>query len=64
MPETAKTSYKKTLNLPKTSFPMRAGLTQHEPESLARWDQFPDTEAHHWSRALAMVWSCMLVVPS
>ena len=39
MPETAKTSYKKTLNLPKTSFPMRAGLTQHEPESLARWDR-------------------------
>jgi len=30
--------YKDTLNLPRTDFPMRAGLPQREPEWLARWD--------------------------
>ena len=39
MPDTAKVNYKKTLNLPKTSFPMRARLTTSEPVSLARWQQ-------------------------
>ncbi len=29
--------YKDTLNLPKTGFPMRAGLAKSEPERLARW---------------------------
>ena len=29
--------YRKTLNLPRTSFPMRAKLPQREPELLARW---------------------------
>ncbi|WP_224825277.1 isoleucine--tRNA ligase [Cognatishimia sp. MH4019] len=29
--------YKDTLNLPKTDFPMRAGLPKREPEWLARW---------------------------
>ncbi|MFT6023775.1 MAG: isoleucyl-tRNA synthetase [Ascidiaceihabitans sp.] len=29
--------YKHTLNLPKTDFPMRAGLPKREPEWLARW---------------------------
>ena len=29
--------YKDTLNLPKTDFPMRAGLPQREPDWLARW---------------------------
>ena len=31
--------YKDTLNLPKTDFPMRAGLPQREPEILARCRQ-------------------------
>ena len=39
MPDTAKVNYKKTLNLPKTSFPMRARLTTSEPVSLARWQR-------------------------
>ena len=26
--------YKKTLNLPETAFPMKAGLTQSEPKTL------------------------------
>ncbi len=29
--------YKKTLNLPKTKFPMKANLAQREPEMLKRW---------------------------
>jgi isoleucyl-tRNA synthetase len=31
--------YSETLFLPKTDFPMRAGLPQKEPEILARWQQ-------------------------
>ncbi len=30
-------SYKETLNLPKTDFPMKASLVQREPERLAKW---------------------------
>src|SRR5215470_5746858 len=29
--------FKETLNLPKTDFPMRAGLAQKEPELLKQW---------------------------
>jgi isoleucyl-tRNA synthetase len=32
------TNYKDTLNLPKTDFPMKAGLVEREPEWLARWE--------------------------
>ncbi|GAB4191003.1 MAG: isoleucine--tRNA ligase [Phycisphaeraceae bacterium] len=32
-------TYKKTLNLPRTSFPMKANLVQNEPASLKRWDK-------------------------
>ena len=31
------TDYSKTLFLPQTEFPMRAGLPQREPEILKRW---------------------------
>ncbi len=31
-------NYKDTLNLPKTDFPMKAGLTVREPERLAKWE--------------------------
>jgi len=34
-----KTDYKDTLNLPKTDFPMRAGLPKREPDWLARWEK-------------------------
>ena len=30
--------YKKTTNLPKTEFPMRASLAQNEPKRLAAWE--------------------------
>lgn len=31
--------YSKTLNLPKTDFPMRAGLPKAEPNWIAKWDE-------------------------
>jgi isoleucyl-tRNA synthetase len=31
--------YKNTLNLPKTDFPMRAGLPQREPQQIKKWQQ-------------------------
>ena len=31
--------YKESLNLPKTDFPMKANLSQREPEMLARWGE-------------------------
>lgn len=34
------TDYKNTLNLPHTNFPMKASLTQREPEILKRWQDF------------------------
>jgi isoleucyl-tRNA synthetase len=34
-----KNRYKATLNLPQTSFPMKASLVQNEPASLKRWDK-------------------------
>jgi isoleucyl-tRNA synthetase len=32
-------NYKHTLNLPKTDFPMKANLSQREPQILARWEE-------------------------
>ncbi|MCC7145107.1 MAG: isoleucine--tRNA ligase [Phycisphaeraceae bacterium] len=34
-----KKTYKDTLNLPKTAFPMKANLVQNEPATLKRWQQ-------------------------
>ena len=31
--------YKQTLNMPKSGFPMRAGLPMREPEMLAKWEE-------------------------
>ncbi|MCC5823021.1 MAG: class I tRNA ligase family protein [Phycisphaerales bacterium] len=39
---TEKPNYKKTLNLPKTAFPMKANLVQNEPASLKRWAGLAD----------------------
>ena len=38
-PPTKPRDYSQTLFLPKTDFPMRAGLPQKEPEILARWHE-------------------------
>ena len=32
-------NYKKTLNLPHTDFPMKANLSQREPQILEQWDR-------------------------
>ena len=39
MTESKTRDYSETLFLPKTDFPMRAGLPQKEPEILARWQK-------------------------
>ena len=31
--------YKNTLNLPATTFPMKANLAQREPDQLRQWDE-------------------------
>lgn len=38
----SKPNYKKTLNLPKTSFPMKANLVQNEQGSIKRWNMLAD----------------------
>ncbi|GHB22320.1 isoleucine--tRNA ligase [Pseudovibrio japonicus] len=37
MTDTMSRDYSKTLNLPQTDFPMRAGLPKNEPKILAKW---------------------------
>jgi isoleucyl-tRNA synthetase len=37
--ELSMSEYKATLNLPKTSFPMRANLNKNEPKMLAYWEE-------------------------
>ncbi|MBF9058971.1 isoleucine--tRNA ligase [Rhodobacterales bacterium HKCCSP123] len=37
--DTPDVDYKDTLNLPRTEFPMRAGLPKREPDWLARWEK-------------------------
>src|SRR6188508_2412745 len=39
MTETPGRDYRETLFLPKTAFPMKAGLPQKEPELLKRWQE-------------------------
>ena len=38
-PQKSEKDYSKTLYLPQTEFPMRAGLPQREPEILKRWNE-------------------------
>ena len=37
--DSSKTGYKDTLNLPRTSFSMKANLPQREPETLKKWNE-------------------------
>ena len=41
----SETDYKSTLNLPETAFPMKANLSEREPQMLARW-QAEDLYGH------------------
>ncbi len=43
--KTEKPDYRDTVFLPKTDFPMRAGLAQKEPEIIARWNKIDLYEA-------------------
>ena len=38
--------YKSTVYLPKTGFPMKAGLPKREPELLQHWEE-PELFRHH-----------------
>ncbi|WP_114521105.1 isoleucine--tRNA ligase [Altererythrobacter sp. ZODW24] len=49
--ETAKRDYKDTVFLPKTAFPMKAGLPQKEPGILARWQAADQYEELRKARA-------------
>ena len=42
--------YNSTLNLPKTDFPMRAGLPKREPDMLKRWEE-PDVYNEHLKKS-------------
>ena len=47
--------YRATLNLPKTSFKMKANLTQNEPLMLKRWDKeelYKRIQEYHAERPL------------
>ena len=43
--------YSKTLNLPKTKFPMRANLPKREQEILSRWEEMGDYALSRKKRA-------------
>jgi isoleucyl-tRNA synthetase len=51
-----KKSYKDTLNLPQTAFPMEAKLVQNEPNRLAKWKQERLYERIQEARADAPKW--------
>ena len=42
----AKKNFNDTINLPKTDFPMRAGLPKREPEMLKRWEELDIYNEH------------------
>ena len=46
-------NYKETLNLPKTDFPMKAGLATREPEILRKWEQIDLYEQIQTARTAA-----------
>ena len=39
--------YKKTLNMTKSGFPMRAGLPKREPEMLKHWEELDPVSYTH-----------------
>ncbi len=55
--------YKDTLNLPDTSFPMKASLAQREPQMLADWDNKGIYEKIRQARSGSKRFFCMMVLP-
>ncbi|MFY7745977.1 MAG: class I tRNA ligase family protein, partial [Erythrobacter sp.] len=49
--ETSQRDYRDTVFLPKTDFPMKAGLPQKEPGIAARWEQIGLYDALRKARA-------------
>ena len=49
--------YKKTLNMPKSGFPMRAGLPKREPDMLKHWEEIDlyNADPHHETRHLLLI---------
>jgi len=54
--EDGKSRYRSTLNLPQTSFPMKANLVQNEPASVKRWSQIGVYSTLRSQRAAAPKW--------
>ena len=52
---------KKTINLPKTAFPMKANLPQNEPKMLERWEQMGIYERIREARKAHRATSCTTV---
>ncbi len=55
--------YSKTLNLPKTDFPMRANLPEREPEFLKFWDELDIYRKVQEKNSGPQNSSCMTVLP-
>ena len=51
--------YNKTINLPQTDFPMRAGLPKREPEMLAQWKKIDVYKALLKRTKASRVFPCM-----
>ena len=55
---------KSTINLPKTGFPMKAGLPQNEPKMLERWEQMDLYERIRQARKGSQSTSCTMARPT
>ena len=56
MSEQKKPGYRDTINLPKTDFPMKAGLPEREPERLTWWSERDLYNKLRAARRNAPVW--------
>ena len=63
MSDDTKPDYRETVFLPKTDFPMKAGLPQKEPGIAAKWEAEKLYERLRDSRALAAASPVLLALP-
>ena len=61
-PDTTRPDYRSTVFLPRTDFPMKAGLPQKEPAILAKWQDADLYARIREARGFAQVsgWECVL----
>ena len=57
-------NYKETLNMPKSGFPMRAGLPMREPEMLRHWEELISTARCSKRTKVTPASPCMTVLRS